>query len=195
MCVCVCVRECMCVCYAWVLWISNSLLFVVFKVKCYFEKVDDRADLVCLCVCPSQVIPRKLLKFEAVIIKHFKVTASDMRMHHMLIVLTLTFIQSRTDLNIENNKCSIISETDCHLPQRSCFFFRSYLLDFLFSFLCQDIVPKKKAKVQSSSKHKKSGKKVMYNLFMLLLVVTADVLCTMISNHLLFSFQSFKICN
>ena len=38
------------------------------------------------------------------------VTASDMVMHHVLIVLTLTFIQGHTDLNRENG-CLIISET------------------------------------------------------------------------------------
>ena len=32
------------------------------------------------------------------------VIASDMRMHHMLIILTLTFIQGHTDQNHENNK-------------------------------------------------------------------------------------------
>ena len=31
--------------------------------------------------------------------------------HYMLIILTLTFIQGHTDLNHENNKCSIILET------------------------------------------------------------------------------------
>ena len=35
------------------------------------------------------------------------VTASDMRMHHVLMMLTLTFIQDHTDLNHENNKCVI----------------------------------------------------------------------------------------
>ena len=32
-------------------------------------------------------------------------------MHHMLIWLTLTFIQGHTDQNYENTKCLIISET------------------------------------------------------------------------------------
>ena len=46
------------------------------------------------------------------------VTATVMRMHHVLIVLTLTLIQGHTDFNheIENNKCSIISETIQALP-------------------------------------------------------------------------------
>ena len=165
------VCESVCVCLLCMGTLDIKQCFLLFSKSNAILKKLMIEQILSVCVCPSQVIPRKLLKFEAVIIKHFKVTASDMRMHHMLIILTLIFIQSRTDLNIENNKCLIISEIDCHLPQRSCFFFRSYLLDFLFSFLCQDIVPKKKAKVQSSSKHKKSGKKVMYNLFMLLLLL------------------------
>ena len=37
-------------------------------------------------------------------------TASDMGMHHVLIMLTLTFIQGHTDLDHENNKCLNISE-------------------------------------------------------------------------------------
>ena len=48
---------------------------------------------------------------EVIIIKLGTVTASDMRMHHVLIILALPFIQGHTDLNHENNKCLIISET------------------------------------------------------------------------------------
>ena len=44
-------------------------------------------------------------------------TASDMRMRHVLIILTLTFIQSHMDLSRKkNNKCSIISETAQAIP-------------------------------------------------------------------------------
>ena len=39
------------------------------------------------------------------------VTASDMRMHRVLIIFTLTFTQGHTDRNHENNKCLIISDT------------------------------------------------------------------------------------
>ena len=39
------------------------------------------------------------------------VTASDMRMNHVFIILTLTFIQGHTYLKRENNRGSIISET------------------------------------------------------------------------------------
>ena len=46
---------------------------------------------------------------EVIIIKLGMVPTLDMVMHHVLIILTLTFIQGHTDLNHENNKCSIIS--------------------------------------------------------------------------------------
>ena len=46
-----------------------------------------------------------------IIIKLGTVTASDTRMHHAIIILTLTFNQVLTDLSYENDKCSIISET------------------------------------------------------------------------------------
>ena len=46
-----------------------------------------------------------------------------MVMHHMLIILTLTFIQGHTDLNHEKNKCLIISETIQAIP---------------FKFYCED---------------------------------------------------------
>ena len=39
-----------------------------------------------------------------------------MRMHHILIGLTLTFIQGQTDLNHENNKCLTISEIIQSMP-------------------------------------------------------------------------------
>ena len=50
---------------------------------------------------------------EVIIIKRGTVTASDMTMHYMLIILTLTFIQFQGHRyhNYENNKCSIIFET------------------------------------------------------------------------------------
>ena len=40
-----------------------------------------------------------------------------MRIHYVLIILTLTFMQSHTDRNHENNKCSIISETVQSVPK------------------------------------------------------------------------------
>ena len=53
---------------------------------------------------------------EVIIIKLGTVTASDMVMHHMLIMMTLTFIPGHTDLNHENNKCLMISETVQTIP-------------------------------------------------------------------------------
>ena len=61
-----------------------------------------------------QAIPRKL--FKVTIIKRGTVTASDMIRHHVLIILTLIFIQGHRELNHENNECSIISETVQAMP-------------------------------------------------------------------------------
>ena len=58
---------------------------------------------------PSQAIPQKLL-IQVVIVKLGMVTASDMRMHHLLIILTLTLFKF-THLNHANKKYLIISET------------------------------------------------------------------------------------
>ena len=68
-------------------------------------KIEDPESCVCVCVCVCDLETIK------VVIKFGRVTASNMRMHHVLIILTLTFFQGHTDLNHENNKCSIISET------------------------------------------------------------------------------------
>ena len=60
---------------------------------------------------------------EVIIIELGTVTVSDMRMHHVLIIVTLS--EGHTDLNHENNKCLIISEERSCLP--SCFsFFHSF---------------------------------------------------------------------
>ena len=48
---------------------------------------------------------------EVTIVKLGMVTTSDMRKHHVIMILSLTFIQGHTDLNHENNKCLIILET------------------------------------------------------------------------------------
>ena len=68
----------------------------------------------CLSVCPSQVIPRKAV--EVIIINLSMVTASDMRVHHELIILTMTFIQDHTDHNHENNQGLIISKEFQAMP-------------------------------------------------------------------------------
>ena len=53
---------------------------------------------------------------EVISIKFGTVPASGMGMHHVLIILTMTFIQGHTDHNEENNKCLIISETIQAMP-------------------------------------------------------------------------------
>ena len=55
-------------------------------------------------VCVS-LASNSLETIEVIIIKLGTVTASDMVMHHVLIILTLTCIQCHTDLNRENKKC------------------------------------------------------------------------------------------
>ena len=55
---------------------------------------------------------------EVIVTKLGTVTASDMRMHHVLMALTLAFIQGHRDLNNEKSKCSIISETFQAMPIR-----------------------------------------------------------------------------
>ena len=61
---------------------------------------------VCLCVCMSLANDSSETS-DAITIKLGTVTASDMIMLHVLIILTMTFIQGHTGLNHENNKCSI----------------------------------------------------------------------------------------
>ena len=58
---------------------------------------------------------------EVIIIKLDTVAASGMSMHRVLIIATLTFtIQRDTDVNHENHKCSIISETVQAIPHQVC---------------------------------------------------------------------------
>ena len=52
---------------------------------------------VCVYVCPSETIKVNIIKLGAV-------TTSDMRMHHVLIILTLTFNQGHTDLILNVRK-------------------------------------------------------------------------------------------
>ena len=63
-----------------------------------------------MCVC-IPLASDSLETIEVIIVKLGMVTASDMGMHHVLLILPLTFIQGHTDLTRENNKFSIISET------------------------------------------------------------------------------------
>ena len=89
---CVCVLCCVCVCVVCV--------------------CGGGVVCVCVCACVCVCVPRK--RFFGNCHHHHQtwhgITASDMVMHHMLIILTLTFIHGHTDLNHENNKCSIMSE-------------------------------------------------------------------------------------
>ena len=69
---------------------------------------------VCVCLCVSRKRFLGSETVEVIIGKLGMVTASDLKMHHVLIyiiILTVTFIRCHTDLNHENNKCLIISET------------------------------------------------------------------------------------
>ena len=63
---------------------------------------------VCVCLCVASHISETC---EAIAITFDTVTASVTRRHHVLIILTLTFIREQTDLNHESNKCSNISNT------------------------------------------------------------------------------------
>ena len=96
----------------------NSLVILLTSVSCHSRKrplqkeyLDDPecAVCVCVCVCPSQAIPGPKT-IEVIIIKVGRANASDMVMYHVLIILTLNFIQGHTYVNHENHKCSIISE-------------------------------------------------------------------------------------
>ena len=64
----------------------------------------------------SKYLSDSLDTIKVIIIKLGMVTAWDMRMHQVLIILTLTFIQGHTDLIVSYTKCSIISETFEAMP-------------------------------------------------------------------------------
>ena len=53
---------------------------------------------------------------KVIIIKLGMVTASDMLMHHILVVLTLTFIQGHTDVNYEIITVRLFSEVVQAIP-------------------------------------------------------------------------------
>ena len=65
----------------------------------------------CVCVCVS-LTNDSSETIKVIIIKFGKVTASDMKMHHVLIILTVTFIQGHTD----DAKCLVISENFQTMP-------------------------------------------------------------------------------
>ena len=72
-----------------------------------------------MCVCVS-LASDSSETIEVIIIKRGMVTAPDMRMHHVSIILTLTFIQGHAELNHETNKCLIISKTASSTHQVCC---------------------------------------------------------------------------
>ena len=88
---CVCVRVSVCVC------VSPFAMFI---------KFDWRYSSVCVSLHSSETIKVLIIKLGKV-----RVTASNMVLYHMLLILTLTYIHGHTDLNHENNTCLIISET------------------------------------------------------------------------------------
>ena len=62
-------------------------------------------------MCAGMRASDSLETVEIIIVNIGTVTASDMLMRHVFIILTLTGLQGHTDLIHENNKCFIISET------------------------------------------------------------------------------------
>ena len=98
-CVCVCQSVCVCVCVC------------VYVCQCVCVRACVR--VVCVCMSPASDSSETI---EVFIIKLGAVIASDMRIHHAVFILTLTFIQGHTYLNHENNKCSIISQTVQTIP-------------------------------------------------------------------------------
>ena len=57
-------------------------------------------SIVCVCVCVS-LASAYSETINVIVINLCTVTATDLIMHHVLIILTLTFIQGRADLKIE----------------------------------------------------------------------------------------------
>ena len=83
---CVCVRACVCACVRACLYVNVSV-----------------------CVCVSLASDSSETIEVIIIIKLGTVTASDMVMHHVLMILTLAFIQGHTELNDEHNKGQILT--------------------------------------------------------------------------------------
>ena len=88
---------------------THSFYFVI-KVVEHFNMRWPRVS-VCVCVYMQARVCVSLASdcletIEVIIIKLGTVTASesDIRMHHVLMILTLTFIQGQRGLNRENNK-------------------------------------------------------------------------------------------
>ena len=76
---------------------------------------------VCVCVCVCMCVCLSVASYisetrKAIAITFGTVTASGTRMHDVLIIMTLTFIEGNTDFNHGNDKCSIISQTVQAMP-------------------------------------------------------------------------------
>ena len=104
---------------------SDGLIFVALSVflLLFSRKTEHRRGRTCVCVCVSVCVCLSLAKdFSETIIEIIKklgtVTASDTRMHHVLIISAATFIEGHKDVNHENNKCSIISESFKQCPSK-----------------------------------------------------------------------------
>ena len=101
-CVSVCVSVCTCVCLSVCVSVCQSVC-----VTRWFVHIDETCVRVsvCVCVCVCQSVCVSLVTYvsdssetiiiKVIIIKLGTVATSDMMMHHLLIVLTLTFIQGQ----------------------------------------------------------------------------------------------------
>ena len=79
--------------------------------------VDDPSLSVCVCVSVRLSVASHVSETsEAIAITFNTVTVLVTAMHHVLIILILTFIRGHTNLNHKNNKCSIISKTIQAMP-------------------------------------------------------------------------------
>ena len=70
----------------------------------------------CLCVCVCVCVSFASYSSETIEIIIIKLATVGETMHHVLIIMTLTFIQGQIDFNHDNRKCSIISETVQAMP-------------------------------------------------------------------------------
>ena len=97
------------ICWAWclqttLLWKAGKKIFFVFKVISDFHKVnvDETSACVCVCVCVCVSLASDSSEtVEVIIIKLGTITASDMRIHHVLIILTLTSVKVMKTINVQ----------------------------------------------------------------------------------------------
>ena len=95
--VCVCVYLCLCVCGVCVCEPVCVCAVARARVPCmYVSLASDYSETVKVTIVKLGV-------------RQLTASVTDMRMHHVLIILTLTLFQGQTDRNHENNKSVIIS--------------------------------------------------------------------------------------